>query len=201
MSGPSKMSNDSRGNIYLIGFSGTGKSNSGRQAAALLGWEFYEMDDEIEQTADRKIPQIFEEFGETRFREIESDVLRRAAARSRLVVSTGGGVPTIEANRKLMAETGVVIRLTASPETIRERLSASAGRRNRALRPLLGSEPSEDRVRELLAAREEAYSMADGEIDTEGLRHADVARLIIDTWNHVSSSDEAGNEGSTDDQR
>ena len=43
--------------------------------------------------------------------------------------------------------------------------------------------------------------VADGEIDTEGLRHADVARLIIDTWNHVSSSDDAGNEGLTDDQR
>ena len=56
-----------KGNIYLIGFSGTGKSNSGRQAAALLGWEFFEMDDEIELAAGKKIPEIFSEDGEERY--------------------------------------------------------------------------------------------------------------------------------------
>ncbi len=175
-----------KGNIYLIGFSGTGKTNSGRQAAARLGWEFFEMDDEIEATARKTIPEIFEQDGEDRFREIETEVLRRAAGRSRLVVSTGGGVPTREGNRKLMAESGVVIRLTASPETISSRLAASAARRGRALRPLLGSEAPVERVRSLLAEREEAYSMADGEINTEGLRHGDVAQLIVDTWEHLS---------------
>lgn len=175
-----------RGNIYLTGFSGTGKSNSGRQAAELLGWEFYEMDDEIEAKTGKKIPEIFAEDGEDTFRQIESDILTAAAMRSGLVVSTGGGVPTREANRKLMAETGVVIRLTASPETINARLTASAGRRGRALRPLLGSEAPVDRIRALLAERESAYATADAEINTEGLRHGDVAMLIMKTWEHVS---------------
>lgn len=173
-------------NIYLIGFSGTGKTNSGRMAAARLGWKFFEMDDEIEATAGKTIPEIFEQDGEERFREIESEVLRKAAERRQLVVSTGGGVPTREGNRKLMSESGVVIRLTATPETISSRLAASAARRGRALRPLLGSEAPVDRVRSLLAEREEAYATADGEISTEGLRHADVAQLIVDTWEHLS---------------
>ena len=179
------------GNIYLIGFSGTGKTNSGRQAAGLLGWEFFEMDDEIEAVAGKKIHEIFADDGEECFREIETAVLRRAAARSLLVVSTGGGVPTLEVNRKIMAESGVVIRLMASPETISARLTASAGRRGRALRPLLGSEAPLDRVRTLLAEREDSYATADGQIDTEGLRHNDVAILIVDTWNHLSQLDDS----------
>lgn len=183
------MSYSTKGNIYLIGFSGTGKSNSGRQAAGALGWEFFEMDDEIEVAAGKKIPEIFEQDGEERFREIETEVLRRAAARGQLVVSTGGGVPTREENRHLMKETGFVICLTASPETISARLSASAGRRGRALRPLLGSEAPVDRVRALLAEREDAYASADGQINTEGLRHTDVAHLIVETWNHLSEGE------------
>lgn len=186
MNGAPAMTHRTLGNIYLIGFSGTGKTNSGRQVAGLLGWEFFEMDDEIEAAAGKKIPEIFEQDGEKRFREIETGVLRKAAARSRLVVSTGGGVPTVEENRRIMAETGIVVRLTASPETISARLTASAGRRGRALRPLLGSEAPLDRVRALLAEREEAYASADARIDTEGLRHGDVARLIVDTWDHFS---------------
>jgi shikimate kinase len=174
------------GNIYLTGFSGTGKSNSGRQAAEFLGWEFYEMDDEIEAKTGKKIPEIFAEDGEERFRQIETDILKTAAGRTGLVVSTGGGVPTREENRKLMAETGVVIRLSASPETINARLTASAGRRGRALRPLLGSEAPVDRIRALLAERESAYATADAEINTEGLHHGDVAMLITETWEHVS---------------
>lgn len=176
-----------KGNIYLIGFSGTGKTNSGRQAAARLGWEFFEMDDEIEAAAGKSIPEIFSEDGEEKFREIETEVLRGAADRSRLVVSTGGGVPTVEGNRKLMSESGVVIRLTASPEAISSRLAASAARRGRALRPLLGRDAPVERVRALLAEREDAYATAEGEINTEGLRHADVARLIVDTWEHLSN--------------
>ncbi len=176
-----------RSNIYLIGFSGTGKTNSGRAAAARLGWEFFEMDDEIEAMAGKPIPQIFEQDGEDRFREIESEVLRRAAEQERLVVSTGGGVPTRAENRDLMTASGYVIRLTASPETINERLTASAGSRGRALRPLLGSEAPVDRVRTLLAEREDAYSSAaDYEISTEGLRHSEVADLIVATWQHLS---------------
>lgn len=183
------MTTGNKGNIYLIGFSGTGKTNSGRQAAALLGWEFYEMDDEIEEMIGKKIPEIFKDDGEPRFREIETEVLELAARRSGLVVSTGGGAPTREENRKLMSSSGIVIRLSASPETISQRLSASAGRRGRALRPLLGSKAPVERVRTLLAERESAYATADVELNTEGLRHADVAQLIVDTWNHLSEQE------------
>ncbi len=186
------MSSGEKGNIYLIGFSGTGKTNSGRQAAAMLGWEFFEMDDEIEEMTGKKIPEIFDEDGEERFRDFETEVLELAARRSDLVVSTGGGVPTREQNRKLMSSSGVVIRLTASPETISQRLTASAGRRGRALRPLLGTEAPVERVRNLLAEREADYATAaDIELNTEGLRHADVAQLIVDAWRHLSQPEDA----------
>jgi shikimate kinase len=175
------------GNIYLTGFSGTGKSNSGRQAADLLRWEFFEMDDRIEARTGKKIPEIFAGEGEERFRQIETEVLREAASKAGVVVSTGGGVPTREENRRLMAQTGVVIRLKASPETIHARLSGAAGPRGRALRPLLGSDAPVEKVRELLEQREAAYATADADIDTEGRRHDEVARLIVDAWRRLAA--------------
>jgi len=176
-----------RGNIYLIGFSGTGKTHSGRRAASLLNWNFFEMDDRIEEVSEMKIPEIFSLKGEDGFRSIETEILEEASGKTGLVVSTGGGVPTIPLNREIMAKTGVVIRLTASPETIHSRLRGSAGQRGRALRPLLGSEAPVEKVRGLLNEREEAYASADAEIDTENKSHDDVAHQIVDAWRRLSS--------------
>jgi shikimate kinase len=176
-----------RGNIYLIGFSGTGKSNSGRRAAELLGWDFFEMDDRIEEIEGRKIPQIFSQSGEDYFRRVESYVLNETAARSRLVVSTGGGVPVRPENRQTMQQNGIVLRLTATPETIHARLSGAAGPRGRALRPMLGDEAPLERVRALLAEREPAYATADADLDTEGKSHEEVAREIVEAWRNLKA--------------
>ncbi len=173
------------GNIYLIGFSGVGKTQSGRRVAEMLGWTFCEMDDEIERRVGMPISQIFSERGEEFFREIESQVLESAVTETRSVVSTGGGTPVSEANRDIMARTGVVIRLTASPTTIHARLTASYGRRDRALRPMLGDDVSAERIASLLAEREPAYATADRTIDTEGRSHDDVAAEIVSTWREV----------------
>ena len=85
-------------------------------------------------------------------------------------------------NRQLMAERGVVIRLSASPETIHSRLNGSYGQRGRALRPLLGGEAPVERIEQLLKEREQYYATADVTIDTEGLTHEQVAQLVIDAW-------------------
>ena len=185
---PIPMTHRSRMNIYLIGFSGTGKTLSGMRAASALGWDFFEMDDRIEHRERRKISRVFEEDGEEYFRRVETDVLKEAADSENTVVSTGGGVPTREENTSIMSNSGVIIRLIASPETIHARLSRAAGSRNRALRPLLGDQAPVDTIRDLLASREQAYSIADAIIDTENKTHDEVSREIVENWARLTGN-------------
>ena len=170
-----------KANIYLTGFSGAGKSVSGRMASNRLGWAFVDTDDLIEQRAGKQIPQVFADDGEERFRDIERGVLMDVSGGSRQVIATGGGVPVDPSNRKLMQETGIIVRLKASPEMIHERLSGGK-RRTRTLRPLLGDNAPVERVRKLLHQRESAYSQADFTIITDVRAHADVAQDIVDAW-------------------
>ncbi len=178
------------GNIYLIGFSGTGKSLSGIRAAELLKLPFVDMDDLIEYRTKKSIPEIFEDDGEDAFRKIETDILRELSEKSSRVVSTGGGVPVRELNRQIMRNSGVIIHLTATPETIHKRLTTRQSR-NRTLRPLLGDDAPEQRIANLLAERTEAYSCADRSINTEGLSHRQVAAAIENVWQELSSRSES----------
>ena len=167
------------GNIYLIGFSGTGKSMSGIKAAELLRLPFVDMDDLIEYRTRKSIPEIFADDGESEFRRIETELLRELAQKRSRVVSTGGGVPVLEVNRGIMRASGCIVLLTASPAPIHLRLTAR-NRSNRALRPLLGDTAPVERVADLLEARGEAYSCADLTIDTDDLTHGQVAESIFE---------------------
>ena len=138
-------------------------------------------DDLIEQRAGKQVPQVFADDGEDRFRDIERGVLLDISGGSRQVIATGGGVPVDPSNRKLMQETGIIVRLKASPEMIHERLSGGK-RRTRTLRPLLGDDAPVERVRKLLHQRESAYSQADFTINTDVRAHADVAQDIVNAW-------------------
>ena len=171
----------SKGNIYLIGFSGTGKSLSGVKAAELLRLPFVDMDDLIEYRKGKPISQIFEDDGEEKFRDIETSLLRELSEKTSRVVSTGGGVPVRIGNREVMHSSGMIILLTATPKTIHQRLTARENR-SRILRPLLGDDAPELRVAKLLNERADAYSCADRIIDTEGLSHNQVAEAIRDAW-------------------
>ncbi|MDP7090691.1 MAG: shikimate kinase [Dehalococcoidia bacterium] len=169
-------------NIYLIGLSGTGKTRSGRRVAEFLGWPFVEMDGVIEDRAGKSIPRIFVENGEDFFRDLESQILAEIAARGGRVVSTGGGVPIRVENRKIMQASGLIVRLSASPELIHQRLVSSAPQRGRAIRPLLGDDAPIEKLRNMLDEREEAYAAASVTIDTERKSHDQVVEAIAEAW-------------------
>ena len=187
----------SKDKVFLIGFSATGKSHSGRLAAQALGARFEDMDRIIVRRTGMQIAEIFARDGEEEFRRMERHVLREVAGLpGRRVISTGGGVPVDSRNREVMASSGFTIRLMASPETIHGRLQGRGRRSSRrsgrraAVRPMLSrpenhengenEESGIERVRTLLADREEAYaSAADAAIDTEGREPPDVASEIV----------------------
>jgi hypothetical protein len=81
--------------LFLVGYMGTGKTTVGRSLAALLGWEFVDLDERIEAREGRSVPMIFREYGEGGFREREHLALRtlvgEISAERPAVVALGGG--------------------------------------------------------------------------------------------------------------
>lgn len=151
------------GNIALIGFMGTGKSELGRLLARRLGMEFVDCDALIEQRTGRSIADLFERSGEERFRRLERQEIARVSRRWGLVVATGGGAPKDPENMTALKRAGIVICLTASPEAIWERT------RRAGERPLLAVPDPRARISELLAERRACYAQADRSLDTSNL--------------------------------
>jgi shikimate kinase len=166
--------------IYLIGFSGTGKSTIARAVAAQRNWPAFDLDDLIAERAGRTIPAIFEQEGEAGFRLREAEALQEVSASGRFVVATGGGAPVRLENRRLMASGGWVITLEARPETVHARIQQQLQHADPgAVRPLLDAVHPLERIRALKQARQTVYSLADWTIHTDRLSTAQVAAEVI----------------------
>lgn len=138
--------------IILVGMMGCGKSTVGHALASALGREFIDVDAAIEARAGVDIPLIFELEGEAGFRKRETRMLKELAAKSRAVISTGGGAVTQEANRVLLKESdAAVIYLKTDAETAYKRTKGSN-------RPLLQTENPLATLERLIDEREPFYS-------------------------------------------
>ena len=60
-------------NIVLCGFMGCGKSTVGKNIARKSGRKFLDMDSYIEEKAGMTVSEIFEKYGEEKFRDMEHD--------------------------------------------------------------------------------------------------------------------------------
>ena len=140
-----------RGNLFLVGLPGAGKSTLGRQLARRLGKTFIDADAELERKLGVTIATIFEIEGEASFRDREEAALIELAAMTNIVLATGGGVVIRAANRDRLRANGTVVYLHAPPETLRERT-----RRSRH-RPLLNTADPGARLIELYTARDPLY--------------------------------------------
>ncbi len=166
------------GNVYLIGFSGTGKSSVGIALARLLGWTHFDTDDSLVLRFGKPIDRVFAEDGEEAFRAAEREVVGWTAREQRLVVSLGGGAFVDPESRRLLRQQGRrhgVVRLAASPEEILRRLAAD----HAEVRPLLAAPDPLARIRDLLSRREPIYAEAELTVDTEGLTPDEVADAIL----------------------
>lgn len=98
----------SKQNIVLVGMPSSGKTTIGKKLALKLGMQFVDVDQEIETVAGKTIPQIFEEVGESGFRDIESRVIADISSRQHAVISTGGGAILREQNVTLLKGNGKI---------------------------------------------------------------------------------------------
>ena len=118
-------------NVVLIGFMGSGKSSVGKVLADKLERNFIDMDDEIEVGEDKTINQIFNEYGEEHFRELETSYLEKLLTKKNKVIATGGGVILKEENISILKRIGTVVFLHTPYEQLLGNL------RGDSVRPLL----------------------------------------------------------------
>ena len=140
-----------RGNLFLVGLPGAGKSTLGRQLARRLRKPFVDADNELEKRLGVSIPTIFEIEGEAGFRDREEGVLADLTVLSNIVLSTGGGAVLRPGNRQRLRDNGTVIYLHAEPVTLWARIRHS---RNR---PLLQTSDPLARLADLYRQRDALY--------------------------------------------
>ncbi len=166
---------DSRtGSIVLVGMMGAGKSSVGRALQKHTGQERFDTDELIIAKTGISIPEIFALNGEEWFRDLETVVLAELPRNVSAIIVTGGGMVLRPENIEMLKKFGTVVWLDAEVETLLERAS------RRGNRPLLKTKDPHATITEMAGARQPLYArMADIRIDTTGMRHDEVAALIL----------------------
>lgn len=159
--------------VVLVGLMGVGKSTVGQRLAGLLGLNFVDSDEAIEQAAQRSVGEIFEHFGEPYFRDGERRVIARLIAEGHGVIATGGGAFADPETRALILDRAIAVWLDCDIGTLVART------RRRDTRPLLKSGDPHDILTRLHAERAPAYAEAPIRIETGDLPHHQTALRIL----------------------
>jgi 3-dehydroquinate synthetase/shikimate kinase len=168
-----------RANLVLAGFSATGKTTAGSMAAQLLGMPFVDLDQTAERRMGKSIVEAFSSLGETRFRELEAELLAEAARLSGTVIATGGGA-VLHPGFARLAAGAVTLVLSAPAAEIARRLEGDG------TRPLISEHP-ELRIQDLMAERAPAYAVYGVALDTTTRSVPEVADLIAERYRVTSA--------------
>lgn len=148
--------------VYLTGFMGSGKTTVARMLAERLGWDFIDLDGEIENAQQTTIAQIFETRGEREFRRIETEMIRTVRRKvehgTPAVIALGGGSFVEPANAALLENHGISIWLDCPFNVIAQRITTPDSR------PLARNPEG---FRKLYEERRAAYSRADYRVDAD----------------------------------
>lgn len=163
--------------IILIGYMCAGKTTIGKALAKRLGRTFYDLDWYVEERFHKKIPQIFAEEGEARFRNLECRMLHEVAEFEDIVLACGGGTPCFYDNMDYMNAVAETVYLKASTETLCRHVAMSRGER-----PLLKGKTDEELrsfIDSQLAQRAPYYEKAQHIIDINVLDSFDKVKDIV----------------------
>src|SRR6201997_4668552 len=161
--------------IALIGLRGAGKSTLGKLLAKKIGWNFIELNKEIEAQNGLSVAEIIALYGQEGFRRMEQAALTALLARKEpMVLATGGGIVSEPLTFDLILTSFYTIWIKAEPEEHMARV-----RRQGDLRPMADDRSAMEEVRNILLSREPLYARASAVVDTAGLSvDAAAARLI-----------------------
>ena len=153
---------------------GAGKTSISEYLKTLFAMDIIEMDQIIAEREGMSIPDIFEVHGEQYFRDLETNLLIEMQSRKNVVISCGGGTPLRECNVVEMKKNGRVVLLTASPETIFDRVKDSHDR------PVIENNKKVPFIADLMEKRRAKYeAAADIVINTDGKSIIEVCEELV----------------------
>lgn len=160
-------------NIILVGFMGAGKSTVAAELVKGGRYRLLDLDAEIERRSGLKIQEIFRQYGENAFRDLESASLAELRGQEGFVVATGGGILGRPENREMIRSIGRTVYLRTPFEILQGRLKISSER------PLIKERPDWHALEALLLSRTPFYEMADLIIDTNNKNPQEIATEIL----------------------
>ncbi len=137
--------------IAFTGFMGVGKTTVGKKLSALTGYEFFDLDDEIEKHENMKIKDIFSQKGEEYFRSLEKELLINYTKKEKIILSLGGGTIKSEQNREILNKEFLTIWLYGDAAFCTRDLDVSN-------RPLLQVDNILEKAEELIKERIPMYA-------------------------------------------
>lgn len=156
---------------------GSGKSTVAKEIAKLSGLTWKDTDQMIEDQEHKSIHDIFDELGESGFRDIETDVCEELLELKNCVISTGGGIVLRHDNQDVLRECAIVVYLVSDIDTILDRIKGNTSR------PLLQVENPRAELNRIYKERHLIYeSLADFRINTNDQTPAELAARIWDTY-------------------
>lgn len=164
--------------LVLVGMMGAGKTSSGKVLSRRIGWDFVDLDQEIEARTGVTIPEIFEAEGEEGFRSRETEILKEYLKKENTVVSCGGGIVLKEINRELLKKSNAeVLFLEVSPEECLQRTQGSD-------RPLLKVGNPLEKIKQLLVLRTPLYEeVKTCKISTNKKKPNQIAKEVMAIYN------------------
>jgi XRE family transcriptional regulator, aerobic/anaerobic benzoate catabolism transcriptional regulator len=167
--------------IALIGLRGAGKSTLGKMLAKKIGWNFVELNKEIEAQNGLSVAEIIALYGQEGFRRMEQAALTQLLARKELtVLATGGGIVSEPLTFDLILSSFYTIWLKAAPE---EHMARVRGQGD--LRPMADDRSAMAELRNILVSREPLYARASAVVDTVGLSVEDAAERLTEAVSPV----------------
>lgn len=162
-------------NIFLIGFMGSGKSTIARELQGRLHKNLVEMDARIVDEQGMSINDIFAQKGEDYFRDVESQLVLDLNSEGNTIVSCGGGVVIRPQNVENMRKNGRIVYLSATPQTIYQRV------KNSTERPILNGNMNVEYIAGLMEKRRSMYEgAADIRVETDGKTRDEICKEIIE---------------------
>ncbi|SNB79111.1 shikimate kinase [Arboricoccus pini] len=159
--------------LVFVGLMGAGKTSVGRRVARLANADFVDADDEIVAAAGCSIPEIFESFGEEKFRDLERRVVARLLEGPPIVLSLGGGAFMDDTTRTLVLSQADSVWLKAELDILLSRVL-----RKRQTRPLLAKGDPAKTLAALIEERHPVYALADHVVES-GNQSADAMATEI----------------------
>jgi shikimate kinase len=162
--------------LFLTGYMGSGKSTLGEKLASKLNYNFIDLDKFIEAEYQQTIPEIFSTKGESEFRAMENNSLKKLIEKDNLIIACGGGTPCYYNNMELMNNNGITVYIKMSVDTLISRLLVAKEKR-----PLIENKTEAELrafVSRQLEKREDFYHQAQYTVKGKDLNVDELALFV-----------------------